>query len=227
MIGHEAYIRKMIPIPLQDKEVDKVPHRYVWNKPYTAEIGNGTIPPELWSYGHYKENADSPEGENERWQIFTDGSLLEEKSGSGIIMFQSQYGMDFSPARQHHTSSIRLKEATVYQSEVKAIQIAAELALKMKKGPSKCNIWLDNQAAIYELKKHEITQRSVLDAHRALTNLCIDGTTCDIRWVRGHSGALGNELADEAAKLGSKSKRGNTVIPTAVSTIKRKIHEKI
>ena len=84
-----------------------------------------------------------------------------------------------------------------------------------------------NQAAIYELGKHEITQKCVLDAHKALLKLCKDGTTCDIRWVRGHSGALGNELADEATKLGSKSNRGNTAIPTAVSTIKRKIREKI
>ena len=229
MIGHEAYTRKMIPITLQDKEVDKVPHRYVWNKPYTSEIGNGTIPPELWSYGPYKEEPDSPEGETDNWQIFTDGSLMEERSGSGIIMFQAQSGVAFSPVRysNHYTSSVRLKEATVYQSEVKAVQIAAELALKMKRGPCKCNIWLDNQAGIYELGKHEITQKCVLDAHKALINLCIDVTTCDIRWVRGHSGALGNELADEAAKLGSKSNRGNTVIPTAASTIKRLIHEKI
>ena len=119
--------------------MDKVPHRYAWNKPYTAEIGNGTIPPELWSYGPYKES-ESPEGETDNWQIFTDGSLLEERSGSGIIMFRAQTDRAFSPARHFHTLSVRLKEATVYQSEVKAVQIAAELALKMKKGPSKCNI---------------------------------------------------------------------------------------
>ena len=137
--GHEAYTRKMIPSTLQDKEVDKVPHRYAWNKPYTAKIGNGTIPPELWSYGPYKES-ESPEGKTDNWQIFTDGSLLEERSGSGIIMFRAQTDGAFSPARHFHTSSVRLKEATVYQSEVKAVQIAAELALKMKKGPCKCNI---------------------------------------------------------------------------------------
>ena len=60
-----------------------------------------------------------------------------------------------------------------------------------------------------------------------MINLCIDGTTYDIRWVRGHRGALGNELADEAAKLGSKSVRGNIVLPLAPATMKRKIHEKI
>ena len=115
----------------------------------------------------------------------------------------------------------------MYQSEVKAVQTAAEMMLSMKDGPVKCNIWLDNQAAIYELGNVSITQKCVFDAHNALLSLCKDGTTCDIRWVRGHSNILGNELADEAAKLGSKSKRGELVVPTARSTIKRKIRDKI
>ena len=61
---------------------------------------------------------------------------------------------------------------------------------------------LDNEAAIYELSKAESTQKYVLDAHNALLQLlCNDGTTCDIRWVRDHGNVLGNELADEAAKI--------------------------
>ena len=147
MIGHESYTQRMIPRALHNKELDKVAHRYAWNKPYTAEIGSGTIPPELWSYGPYKEESESPEGETEQWQIFTDGSLLDERSGSGIIVFHTQTGMEFSPAWHLHTSSVRLKEATVYQSEVKAVQIAAELALTMKRGPIKCNIWLARQSS--------------------------------------------------------------------------------
>ena len=79
---------------------------------------------------------------------------------------------------------MKLKQATAYQSEVKAVQIAAELVLNLKEGPAKCNLWLDNQAIIYELGNHAITQKCVMDAHRALLNLCKDGTSCDINSVR-------------------------------------------
>ena len=76
-------------------------------------------------------------------------------------------------ARDRWPIRIHGKQATVYQSEVKAIKMAAELALKMKRGPCKCNIWLDNQAAIYELGKHDITQKCVLDAHNMPYSNCV------------------------------------------------------
>ena len=153
------------------------------------------------------------------WQIYTDGSLLNGKSGSGIVIFQNSQYRD--------TAKVRLEQATVYQSEVKAVQIAAEMMLSMKGGPVNCHIWLDNQAAIYELGNVSITQKCVLDAHNALMNLCSDGTTCDIRWVRGHSGVLGNELSDDAAKAGSKLHGTKEVMPLAHATIKRRIKQKI
>ena len=216
-VGHERYIQRQIPRNLLNVEIDKVPHRYAWDKPYTAEIGSGTIPPEIWSYGPFKE--DDGALSTETWQVFTDGSLLDGKSGSGIALFHNKVHYD--------TQWYRLQQATVYQSEVKAVEMAAKMILSKKDGPAKCHIWLDNQAAIYELGKSEITQKCVLDAHNALLQLCKDGTTCDISWVRGHSGVLGNEMSDEAAKLGSKSTIRNLTVPIAPSTIKRKIHEKI
>ena len=45
--------QRQIPKNLLNVEIDKVPHRYAWDKPYTAEIGSGTIPPEIWSYGPF------------------------------------------------------------------------------------------------------------------------------------------------------------------------------
>ena len=219
-VGHETYIRKLIPKDLQKVKIDKVSHRYVWDKPYTSEIGTGTIPPEFQiEFGPWLEELDSSQSQDHTWQIYTDGSLLNEKSGSGIVIFQNN--------RYKDTAKVRLDQATVYQSEVKAVQTAAEMVLSMKNGPSKCHIWLDNQAAIYELGNVSITQKCVLDAHNALLSLCKDGTTCDIRWVRGHSGVLGNEVADEAAKEGSKLHGNKVVMPVAQSTIKRRIKEKI
>ena len=85
-IGHENYIKRRIPRSLRDVTLDKVAHRFAWNKPYTAEIGSGTIPPELWSYGPFQEEPELA-WEPERWHVFTDGSLMEEKSGSGIVVF--------------------------------------------------------------------------------------------------------------------------------------------
>ena len=103
--------------------------------------------------------ADEFNGTPETWQVFTDGSLLEGRSGSGIVIFQNKV---------HKTSEgYRLQQATVYQSEVKAVEIAAKMLLSMKDGTVKCNIWLDNQAAIYELGKAEISKlhRNVFSMH--------------------------------------------------------------
>ena len=66
----------------------------------------------------------------------------------------------------------------------------------------------------------------MLDAHNALINLCRDGSTCDIRWVRGHSGVLGNKVSDDAAKAGSKQPGNKVAVPMAQATIKRRIKEK-
>ena len=96
----------------------------------------------------------------------------------------------------------------------------------MKNGPSQCHIWLNNQAAIHELGNVTITQICVLDTHNALTELCSDGTTFDIRYVRGHSGVLGNEISDDAAKGGSKSQAAKMTMPISQATIKRRIKEK-
>ena len=70
LIGHEAYTRKMIPRDLRDVEIDKVTHRYVWNKPYTSQIGNGTIPPELDPEVQQPEDTESTGMTSNKWQIY-------------------------------------------------------------------------------------------------------------------------------------------------------------
>ena len=162
----------LIPRGLLNVKIDKVPLRYAWDKPNSTEIGTGTIPPELQiAFGPWPET-ELLDSHAQIWQIYTDSSLLNGKSCSGIVIFQNSQYRDTAKA--------------------KAVQIAAEMMLSMKDGPVNCHMWLDNQAsAIYELGNVSITQKCVLDARNALMNLCNDGTTCDIRWVRGHSGVFG------------------------------------
>merc|ERR1712039_1098977 len=112
-IGHETYIRRLIPTDLLNVKIDKVPHQYAWDKPYTSEIGTGTIPPEhKIIFGPWPKE-DSP---SQVWHMYTDGSLLNGKSGSGTAIWQNN--------RYRDTVKVRLEQATVYQSEVKAVQIA-------------------------------------------------------------------------------------------------------
>jgi ribonuclease HI len=89
---------------------------------------------------------------------------------------------------------------TVFQAEVHAIKACAVEHLDRKYR----NIYIlsDSQAAIKALDKYQIISKLVWDCHQSLVQLAKHNRV-QLIWVSGHESIVGNETADQLAKLGS------------------------
>ena len=105
-----------------------------------------------------------------------------------------------------HTMSERLPRCTVFQAELRAIQMACENIDLNDNTARAVHIHVDSQAALYALTTPYITSQTVLNTIGKLSNLTKTHKV-SLQWVKAHIGIPGNELADEAAKAGSRSDR--------------------
>jgi ribonuclease HI len=87
---------------------------------------------------------------------------------------------------------------TVFQAEVYAIKSCAVENLDR-------NIYIlsDSQAAIKALYKHQITSKLVWDCRQSLMQLARHNRV-QLIWVPGHEVIVGNEMADQLARMGSE-----------------------
>jgi len=131
------------------------------------------------------------------WQIFTDGSKASGITGAGFCTIKG--------AQEYHRVSYQLGTlATVYQCELFAIHMASIWINDNIGLPATINFFSDSQASLKALNSTFISSRIVLDIVDHLNTL---GTShrVELRWVPGHEGVYGNELADELAREGSSS----------------------
>ena len=122
--------------------------------------------------------------------IYTDGSLMEGRAGAGVHYSQDQELI------------ISLGEwATVYQSEVVAIEAATGL-----QSIGECNngikICSDSQASLKALAAPVVKSKLIYECQVALKALA-EHNKVELIWVPGHRGIDGNEAADRLAKEGS------------------------
>merc|ERR1711963_1282129 len=68
--------------------------------------------------------------------------------------------------------------------------------------------------------------KSVADCAKTLNKLCVS-KNIKLKWVKAHFGYVGNEFADEQAKLGTRNKENKVFIPPPLSWAKLKIKQAI
>ena len=127
--------------------------------------------------------------------LYTDGSRLEEKSGAGWAAVHK----DTVLAEE---SVFLGKDASVFQSEVVAIERAVRWATDNLESGTKTLIRSDSQAAIMALEKTATTSK-VVDSCKKVLKKAKENLRIGIRWIKGHADNTGNELADLLARTGS------------------------
>ncbi|GAA5995469.1 hypothetical protein JCM11641_003824, partial [Rhodosporidiobolus odoratus] len=137
--------------------------------------------------------------------IFTDGSLMEQHSGSGVAVRVKRDGELLWATRSR---SLGLFQG-VYQAELEGLRLALSFlpSLIPHFALSHVHIFADNSSAISlpfdprpssaQYLRFDIRQR-LLELQHSHPQLSIT-----LHWIAGHEGVEGNELADEMARRGS------------------------
>ena len=67
------------------------------------------------------------------------------------------------------------------------------------------NFYIDSQGVIKALESYVVQSKCVSECKRLLNALSKRGNRITLKWIPGHSGQLGNNIADGLAKLGAQT----------------------
>ena len=119
---------------------------------------------------------------------YTDGSRLAGKTGLGL--FIEEPGTEISLRLPDHN--------TILQAEVQAITECLRW-LSSNSGHNNINIMTDSKHAINAITSKTVTSKTVLECIKTINNFSRHGLV-RIIWVPGHSGVIGNEIANQLAR---------------------------
>jgi ribonuclease HI len=146
-IGHLRWLRQQLPSTVDDDVITTVSNITI---PYCVLIDT-TLPPVAAGIC-----------------VYTYGSLLEERSGAGVYIEVDR--------QSQVTMSERLPPCTVFQSELRAIQMACEHLCPHEHNNKDIHIHVDSQAALQSLVKSQITSKTVRQTAELLRELAVRHT---------------------------------------------------
>jgi ribonuclease HI len=173
--GHIRWLRDRLPELIDDDEIAPVANL---SPPFTVLIDHELKPKE------------------ENIVIYRDGSLMNKQSGAGVYIIDN--------GTPHLSMSERLPPCMVFQAELRGIQMACEHICLNDHTRTPIHFHVEGQAALQSLVKSHITSKLVEYSVQLLTELALRREVT-LQWVKAPVNIPGNELADKAAKAGSRS----------------------
>ncbi len=124
--------------------------------------------------------------------FYTDGSLCEDLAGSGVFSENSELRSEISLG----------PNISVFQAEILALLECASYCLNEKLSGKRILICSDSKAALLALSSFIFDSRLVMECRERMQSLS-ENNSVELVWVPGHSGIIGNEIADTLAREGS------------------------
>ena len=161
--------------------------------------------------------------------IYSDASSVPKGTGIGVEVIA--FNMSSYNSTTSTTTLGRICRTTnlgpnqlVYNGELEGIAIGLELATTLATPGQEVRAFADNQAALYRLatpsdRPGQAWQLRCIKAANILTNM---GCTVSLSWVPGHQDILGNEIADQLAKMAAKATPSTSTQSLAMTGMKIK-----
>ena len=96
------------------------------------------------------------------------------------------------------------EHATVFQAEITAINMAALDLLEVEMSNHTIHFHIDSQGAMKSLEAFFTKHKCVAECKILLNKLTEYNNKVYPNWIPGHTGQLGNGIADNLAKLGAE-----------------------